>query len=72
MFQARADASLMASGPLSVPFPKLVVISTGTPYNTTSESINETVCGICILPGFFQGLQITAPINQIHISITKK
>jgi hypothetical protein len=55
----RADVSLIASGPLFVPFPKLVVMSTGAPYNTTSESRNEIVCGISAklhFDGVFSGL----------------
>src|SRR5918993_3294835 len=55
----RADVSLMTSGPLFVPFPKLVVTSTGAPYNTTSESKNEIVCGISAklhFDGVFSGL----------------
>ena len=55
----REEVSLRASGPLFVPLPKLVVISNGTPYNTTSESINETDCGMSAklhLAGVFSGL----------------
>ena len=41
----RADVTRVASGPLLVPFPKLVVISRGAPYKTSSEFLNEILSG---------------------------
>ncbi len=42
----RADVSLIASGPLAVPLPKLVVASRGTPYTATLDSLNDILTGV--------------------------
>lgn len=49
----------MASGPLAAPLPKVVVISKGTPYNTTVDSSNVILKGVSakLYPAFvFSGM----------------